>query len=106
MPASRPPAHPYPGTYKSLDQAARDGEIYELTCNACKRTVRYLAIDLINLVEGTWPIYQPIWRCRRHGTEYLVSSSRRPRPEEYGRLMIRRPSRVVRWRNEPLGEGG
>ncbi len=49
MPQTNPPAHPYPGTRYQLRHAAANNQIIICRCSLCRRLVRYLATDLVEL---------------------------------------------------------
>ena len=80
--------------------------VVELKCNYCKKMVTYLAIDLLRVCPPNQSVHLPPFGCARCGTmEYVSTRTRIPLPEEYGRLIIRRPVRQVwKWRDSPLGE--
>lgn len=80
--------------------------VVELRCNLCRRTVTYLAIDLLRVCPPDHSVHVPPFGCARCGTmEFVSIRSRIPLPEEYGKLIIRRPVRQVwKWTNSPLGE--
>ncbi len=98
-------AHPH-NAPRTLRDAAIDGMVVELKCNFCRKTVNYLANDLIRVCPPDHPANQPPFPCGRCGTmEYVSARARIPSLEEYGKLTIRRPIRQVwKWVQSPLGE--
>mgnify|MGYP001211803433 CR=1 FL=1 len=97
MPVQFPPVHPHPfKAPRTLRQAAADGMVMELRCNLCRKSVTYLAHDLLRVCSPDHPAHLPPFGCAR---------CRVPLQEEYGKLVIRRPQRQVwKWEDIPLGE--
>ena len=107
MPEQIPPirSHPF-NAPRTLRHAAADGMVIELRCNFCRKSVTYLAHDLLRVCAPDHPVHVPPFSCARCGTmEYVSARCRIPLPEEYGKLLVRRPQRQVwKWTNMPLGE--
>jgi hypothetical protein len=105
MPVSFPPVHPYPGTYRTLGDAALDNLLIVMRCNGCHRTVHFLAADLAKVVGEDHYAHIPPFVCTRCGTdEYINMSTREPRAEDIGHVIVRRPRTEVRWYNSKLGD--
>lgn len=106
MPESFPPVRPYPGKHRTMIDAAASNQIVTLRCNGCRRTVNYLATDLIEVVGPHHHLQIPPFDCSRCGTtEYVEVKVRCPTQEEVGLITVRRPAgKRQLWRNEVLGE--
>lgn len=108
MPSLHPPAHPHPAKrFYSLGEAARAGMLIVVRCNLCRRTVHYLAADLVEVgAPPKRPARSWAGACRQCGkSDYLRVDLRAPHPGDVGQLIVRRPgpARVVReWRDLPL----
>ena len=77
-----------------------------MKCNLCRRKVTFLAVDMIPVLGEFFPLHRAPFPCSKCETrEHVVTSCRTPQKEEYGRLVIRRPARVVQtWTNGLLGD--
>lgn len=109
MPAGRPPITAHPGKpFRTLADAAREGQLIQLQCNLCRRSAYFLATDLIKAVDPRHPLHIPPFACSKCKTmEYMRMSVRLPQAGDYGRLPVRRLDRVVqvqKWRDGLLGE--
>lgn len=91
----------------TLADVAVDNRIYIVRCNLCRRTVHFLATDLA-LVYGAehsaHGIFETCSLCRR--SRWLHVTTRLPSHLDVGRLVVRRPSRRWRWRDERYGLEG
>ncbi|RII39010.1 hypothetical protein DL237_10050 [Pseudooceanicola sediminis] len=105
MPTRPPPIGAPPGRYRTLGDAARDGQIVVLRCNRCRRTVNFLAIDLVPIIGAYHNAHEPVFNCTWCKTgEWVTTRLRIPQLEEYGYLTIRRPGRVIQtWYDAKLG---
>lgn len=65
MPVSFPPVHPYPGERRTLADAAKSGQIVTLRCYRCRRTVNFLAADLVGIVGPGHYLHVPPFACTR-----------------------------------------
>lgn len=108
MPESFPPVHPYPGKYRTMADAAKEGLIVTLRCNRCRRTVNFLAWDLVEIIGPKHYLHVPSFPCTRCGTiEYVAVAVKTAKREDLGNMIVRRPAGTVQlWRNETLGELG
>lgn len=105
MPVSRPPARPYPGKFRTLRDAANDNMIVTLRCSLYRRKVHFLAADLVNIVGPDWPMHEPVLPCHKHGREYVDMRARLARPEDLGKLPVRRPAKLIQtWKTVMLGD--
>jgi hypothetical protein len=86
-----------------LRDAAREGQLIVLRCNLCRRRVNFLVTDLIKLMD---PTHIPIYPCGRCGTKaYVRISVEAARTEDIGKIVIRRPSKLIQtWRSAVLGD--
>ena len=99
--------HPYRKPY-SLGQAADDGMLLVVRCNGCRRTLHFLASDLIELLGREPPAEDPPFACARCGNDHLMQVRlRSPEAGDYGHLWVRRPGEIVhvqKWRSVRLGD--
>lgn len=99
--------HPYRKPY-SLGQAADDGQLLVVRCNGCRRTLHYLASDLVEFFGREQPAHKPPFSCTRCGNDHLMHVSlRSPEAGDYGHLLVRRPAEIVeiqKWRTVRLGD--
>ena len=100
-----PPEHPYPGKYMTYRDAARDNLLIVMKCGGCNRIVYFLASDLAQIVGNNHYANVPPFACSRCQTrEYVMMATHRPRSEDLGHLVIRRPGPpIIRWHNTKLG---
>lgn len=107
MPDQFPSAHPYPGRHYRLGEAAADGQLIIVRCEGCKRSVRYLASDLVTLLDPKRYAHLPPFPCGRCGTaDRMKVRFHAPSPGDYGHLVVRRPGAVKvtqMWRSVKLG---
>ncbi|WP_127751780.1 hypothetical protein [Devosia sp. 1566] len=108
MPQTNPPAHPYPGTRYQLRHAAANNQIIICRCSLCRRLVRYLATDLVELFGPDRDALQPPFNCSVCGkSDYVTVRLTSALPGDYGHLSIRRPGEVrtiQTWRTVKLGD--
>jgi len=90
-----------------LKEAARYGLLIKVWCSLCRRTVYYLAADLL-AVYGDQPVFDFRMECSRDKTaEFVHTTYRWPETGDYGNLPVRRPGRVVTtqlWHTVKLGD--
>lgn len=100
----RHPAKPI----RTLQHAANDGQIITVQCGHCRRLIRYLATDLVQVLNPARPVDAPPFACSRCGTaEYMSVRVKTPSLADYGHLVIRRllgVRSVAEWGNRPLGD--
>lgn len=103
----RPGAESYGRTY-TLAEAAELGQIIVVRCTMCRRLVRFLASDLVTLLQPRRDALVPPYPCSKCGkAEYLSVKLNSPSAGDYGHLVVRRPGDVVRvqkWRSVRLGD--
>ena len=103
----RPGAESYNRTF-TLAEAAERGQIVVVRCALCHRIVRFLAADLLTLLNPRRDAFLPPYHCSQCGkAEYLHVKLHTPSPGDYGHLVVRRPAGVVRvqkWKWVKLGE--
>ncbi len=109
MPESYLPIRAHPAKpFRTIKDAADDGQLLVLKCNLCRRTTYFLAIDLLTIIDPKHPVHIPPFPCGRCKTrEYVNVKIHHPNPGDYGQLPVRRPGKIVRiqkWRNVKLGE--
>ncbi len=96
------------GNTYTLEEAAALNQIVVLRCTHCRRIVRFLAADLVTLINPLRDAFVPPYTCSQCGkAEYLHVKLHTPAPGDYGHLVIRRPAGVVRvqkWRSVKLGD--
>lgn len=93
MPVSFPPVHPYPGECRTLADAAKSSQIVTLRCHRCRRTVNFLAADLVQIVGPGHYLNVPPFACTRCGTdEFVAVSVRSATREDLGKMLVRRSS--------------
>ena len=102
------PRPSYPGKIYRLGQAARDGMLVVVRCAHCRRQTRFLASDLVTLLDPRRDALDPPFPCSKcMKPEYLSVRLHLPAPGDYGHLVVRRPAGVVRvqkWRSVRLGD--
>ena len=107
MPAGHPPIHPHPGKpFRTIRDAALDGQIIEVRCNGCRKRVNFLAEALCKVIDPKHPVHLPPFPCARcRTTEFINVKAKTPVADEVGKLVVRRPARLIQtWRNAMLGE--
>lgn len=96
-----------PGKHYSMADAAAHDMVISITCRPCRKTINYLATDLVKVVGPTHPVVRAPWRCRKCGAQewlevkWEMRTAHLPKPG----LIIRRPvGQVMRWiwRNETI----
>jgi hypothetical protein len=82
------------------------GQVIEVTCFLCHRTVFYLASDLEQILPPTTVVWCLPFNCVECGKrDYLKIRVRLPDQRDFGRMVVRRPAgekRVHLWRDEKL----
>jgi hypothetical protein len=103
----RPGLEPLHKTY-TLEKAAKDGMIVVVRCTLCRRIVRFLATDLLEMINPLRDAYLPPYPCSICGKgEYLHVTVHMPSAGDYGHLVVRRPAgvrRVQMWKSVKLGD--
>lgn len=86
--------HHHPGNQPySLRDAANEGALIVVCCGGCGRSARFLAADLVNLMDGHQPATKPPYPCATCGTSERVKVKLHyPSPADYGALDVRRPA--------------
>lgn len=107
MPAGHPPitAHPAKPFY-TLGDAAKSGQLIVQRCNICRRTVNFLATDLIKIVDPKHPTHIPVFPCGQcRSREFVRIKVESARPADIGKIVIRRPGQLIqKWRSVMLGD--
>lgn len=100
----RHPAKPV----RTLQHAANDGQIIAVNCSLCRRSINYLATDLVQVLNPARPVDAPPFACSRCGTaDYMSVKVKSPAAGDYGHLTIRRLlgiRTVSEWGNRSLGD--
>lgn len=100
----RHPAKPI----RTLQDAADDAQIIVVRCGLCRRSINYLATDLVQVLNPSRPVDAPPFACSRCGTaDYMSVRVKTPSLADYGQLTIRRHldiRSVSEWGNRPLGD--
>jgi len=107
MPAGHPAIRAHPAKpFHTVRDAARNGQLIVQQCNLCRRRVNFLATDLVKVVDPMHPTHIPIFPCGKCRTlEYVHIRVKSASPADIGKIVIRRPDRVVQtWRTVMLGE--
>lgn len=107
MPAGIPPVRAHPGKpFRTIRDAAKDGQLMVLRCNLCRRCVHFLAVDLVEVIDPKHPCHIPPFACSKCQTkEYVDVSWRNPQPGEIGELPVRRPAGwVMKWKTVKFGD--
>lgn len=109
MPPHSNKVHHHPGNRPySLREAANDGALIVMQCRGCRRVVRFLASDLVNLIDPEQPARRPPYPCSKCGTaERLSVKIHYPQPADHGALDVRRPAGrkiMVLWQWAKLGD--
>ncbi|WP_162791864.1 hypothetical protein [Sulfitobacter sp. DFL-23] len=104
MPAGRPPIHPHPGKpFRTIADAANEGCLLLVRCNLCRRSIYFLASDLLTVIDPKHPLHLPPFPCSRCSKiEYVEIKERWPRADDYGHLKVRKLVQV--WKTDKLGE--
>lgn len=108
MPLGYPKERPYPGKYVKLSDAAGSRQLVVMHCRACRRTARFLAEDLVHMLDPARDVMTPPFPCSRCGsTSRLEVTVISPSDSDVGVLEVRRPGPVRRrqtWRNMKYGD--
>jgi len=108
MPEGYIPSRPYPGKVYRLREAAAANQLIVVRCVGCRRSVRYLATDLVTLLDPMRPAYDPPFACSKCGTtEGMKVTFHFPEVGDFGSLTVRRPGpvrRIQTWRTVRLGD--
>ena len=64
-------AHPAK-PFRTIADAARSHQLLTLRCNLCRRRMSYLASDLVQVIDPTWPIHVPPFGCGKCGKDYVT----------------------------------
>lgn len=97
----------YPRTHQlTLAAAAKDGAIIQVRCGICRRVTRFLASDLVTVLDPRRHAHAPPFGCSRCGTdEHIAVKLHYPAPADYGHLLIRRPAGMQQlWKTVRLGD--
>jgi predicted nucleic-acid-binding Zn-ribbon protein len=98
-------SHPYKREHQLRD-AASMGQVIEVQCHLCHRTIFYLASDLETILPPTTIVWRLPFNCAQCGKrDYLKIRVRLPDQRDFGSMIIRRPAgekRVLLWRDEKL----
>lgn len=74
----------------------------------CRRSIYFMAIDLVTFIDPNHPLHIPVFRCEKCKTaEFVSMTTHYPQAGDYGRLPVRRLDKVIqvrKWRNAKLGE--
>lgn len=97
--------HPYKREHQLRD-AASMGQVIEVKCFLCHRTIFYLASDLEQILPPTTIVWRLPFKCQQcRKADYLKIRVLLPDQRDYGTMIIRRPAgekRVRLWRDEKL----
>ncbi len=108
MPEGYIPSRPYPGKVFRLRDAAAANQLVVVRCIGCRRSVRYLAADLVTLLDAMRPAHDPPFACSKCGTTNgMRVTLHSPEVGDYGHLTVRRPGpvrRIQTWRSVKLGD--
>lgn len=109
MPFGHPPIKAHPSKpFRTLADEAQAGYLMKVNCNLCRRTIYYLAADLVQFVGAAHPVHIAPLACRTCKTaEYMRMTVHSPRIGDHRRLPGRRIDKVVRvtkWKDVLLGE--
>jgi hypothetical protein len=108
MPEGYQKARPYPGQYYRLKDAAELNQLIIVRCATCRRMMRYLATDLVTLLDPNLPADRPPFPCSKCSSAARMSVRvHTPELGDYGHLIVRRPGpirRIRTWRSVKLGD--
>lgn len=108
MPEAFPKERPYPGKYVKLQDAAAAHQIVTVRCKGCRRVVRFLAEDLVQILDPDRDVTLPPFPCSRCGsTDRLKVEVISAGANDVGLMEVRRPGPVQRhqtWRTMKLGD--
>jgi hypothetical protein len=98
----------YPGKNHLLRHAAEQNQLVIVRCNLCRRSITYLATDLVTLLPPDRLALEVPFTCSKCGTtEFMRVKLTSPFPGDWGNLVIRRPGpvRMIQsWRTVKLGD--
>lgn len=98
----------YPGKTHLLRHAAAEQQLVIVKCNLCRRSITYLATDLVTVCDPEQPALAVPFACSKcRTTEFMRVTLTSAMPGDYGHIVIRRPGAVRRiqtWRNVRLGD--
>jgi hypothetical protein len=98
----------YPGKNHLLRHAAEQNQLVIVKCNLCRRSITYLASDLVTLLPPDELALEVPFTCHKCGTrEFMRVTLTSPFPGDWGNLVIRRPGplRIIQtWRTVKLGD--
>lgn len=82
-----------------MREAAHDGMLITMRCNACRRVTHFWAADLVQVLGDDHQVHIPPWPCSRCRTrEYIDMSWTVATADRLNGLTVRRPvSKVERW---------
>ncbi|TPW26342.1 hypothetical protein FJU08_22405 [Martelella alba] len=107
MPTRPPPrGMPIGRPWRTLGDAARDGQIVQIYCGGCRRQVNFLARDLAAIKGDMHYLHEPPFICSRCKTdEYIKISTHSPSDADYGDIRVRRPAGLRQiWKTVKLGD--
>lgn len=108
MPAGYMKERPYPGKYVKLSDAASGRQMIVVHCKGCRRTVRFLAEDLMQLLDPERDVMTPPFPCSKcQSSKYLTVTVISPNDADVGVMELRRPGPVRRrqtWLRMKLGD--
>jgi hypothetical protein len=67
MPEGYHPGRPYPGKRYRLKDAAEANQLIVVRCVGCQRSVRYLATDLVHMLDPRLDAHNPPFVCSKCG---------------------------------------
>jgi len=77
----------------TLADVARDGRLFVVRCNLCRRQMAYVAKDLLAVYPPETPAYGMLEWCGKCGRgDYVRVTMRLPTSDDVGHLRIRRPA--------------
>lgn len=95
MPEAFPKERPYPGTYVKLRDAAQAHQLIVVKCTDCRRVVRFLAEDLVRILDPDRDVTQPPLPCSKCGsTGRLRVDVTSAGVGDVGLMEVRRPGPV------------
>jgi hypothetical protein len=108
MPEAFPKERPYPGTYVRLRDAAQAHQLIVVKCKDCRRVVRFLAEDLVRILDPDRDVTLPPFPCSKCGsTDRLHVDVTSAGAGDVGLMEVRRPGPIQRtqtWRTMKLGD--
>ena len=87
-----------------MKDAAEANQLITLRCYKCRRSVTYLAKDLVGIVGEEWSLHIPPFNCHKDGPEFTKIEVWTATAEDRGRVPVRRPTELVqKWKTVMLG---